>query len=125
MASTTTPRDQCIRFVIKYALVSLFGVQNMIITCKLLEVPVMVLGFTFTPQILGSVERRYCEIYAAQYRETFWIGYILISILHFLFVFLLTLDEKVASAYNPFAIERAYACQNPRKRRTRGWMRYI
>lgn len=84
------------------------------------------LGVTFTSRPLTEEEIRVSEIYTEQWRELFWLGYPLVWLGHYLWIFLLTLDDKKAIRLNPFIRERVYFRDCLEDRRYKfGWVNFL
>lgn len=102
-----------------------FGVY-MIIRTDFFPAPFTWGGLVFTPRVLTADEMRDARTYISQWRELYWIGYLLVKAAHFMWVFLWTLDEKKAHRKDPFSLERQHVRWNTDKEReTFGWRRFL
>lgn len=97
----------------------------MIIRTELFPEPISAFGLTLTPRELSERETEIASIYWQQWRELFFVGYALIWLLHYTWVFLNTLDDKLAARCNPFAIERWYVSSRNMERQPFGWKRFL
>jgi hypothetical protein len=92
---------------------------------KISNINCRILGVTICDSTPTPAERRIASIYFEQWRELFWIGYLVIWFLNFTFVFLSTLEEDFAIQQNPFLRERNFYARNNAKRKPFGWKRYF
>lgn len=84
----------------------------MIIRTDLFPEPFLIFGFVFTPRELEEEEIRDARTYMRQWKELLWVGYPVLKVVHFLWVFLWTLEERMSIRFDPFALERQHVKQN-------------
>ena len=97
----------------------------MIIRTDVFPEPFLLFGFVFTPRTLTEDEIREARTYTGQWRELLWVGYPVLKIVHFLWVFLWTLEEGMAIRFDPFTLERQHIRWNTDEERISfGWRRF-
>ncbi len=97
----------------------------MIIHTDLFPEPISMFGLTLTPRELSDREINMANIYWQQWRELLFVGYVVVWLLHYVWVFLNTLDDRLAARCNPFEIERWYVSSRGAKRKPFGWKRFL